>query len=74
MPASCPNFAGEDTGARAYEIEGISRRSEAREEDLAVQLWPYSALAEALDAPLITVGARLTRANGPRYAMHTYSP
>jgi predicted nucleic acid-binding protein len=31
----------------------------------------YVALAEALDAPLITVDARLTRANGPQCAMHT---
>ncbi|MDQ2721752.1 MAG: type II toxin-antitoxin system VapC family toxin [Actinomycetota bacterium] len=31
----------------------------------------YVALAEALDAPLVTVDARLTRADGPRCAMHT---
>jgi len=31
----------------------------------------YVALAEALDAPLVTVNARLARADGPRCAMHT---
>jgi len=60
-----------DLSVQLWPYRALADRTWELRHALSVYDGTYVALAEALDAPLITVDVRLSRANGPRCIMHT---
>ena len=61
-----------DTRFVRYPHTALMERMWALRENLTAYDAAYIALAEALDAPLVTTDARLTRASGVRAAVEVY--
>ena len=61
-----------DTRFVRYPHTALMERMWALRENLTAYDAPYIALAEALDAPVVTTDARLARASGVRAAVEVY--